>query len=222
MRIPSPRTPIAALAVGLTLLTGCGGGEEREAAAEETASASPSETPSESPTPTPTQATADGVAEIRDVVAAVEEAGSLQVEVSSDGTTQTLDVALRGPSADFLMDSPDGAIAQVDGEGFIRAADGWERIDPAQEETAMFGALIQAMGLFADPRTILANVDGAEETPGQGGGTAYELTAGGETATLSVGADGLPTRLVMMQEGSEFVLAYSRWGRVKVAAPQVG
>lgn len=217
MRIPSPRTPIAALAVGLTLLTGCGG-EDPEATAEGTTSASPSVSES----PTPTEPPADGVAQIRDVVAAVEEAGSLQVEVSSDGTTQTLDVALRGPSADFLMDSPDGAIAQVDGEGFIRAADGWERIDPAQEETAMFGALIQAMGLFADPRTILAGVDGAKETPGQGGGTTYELTAGGETATLSVGADGLPTRLVMMQEGSEFVLAYSRWGQVKVAAPQVG
>ncbi|GAB3248776.1 hypothetical protein GCM10027425_05490 [Alteromonas gracilis] len=221
MRIPSPRTPIAALAVGLTLLTGCGGGEDPEAAADETTSASPSV--SESPTPTErTAPAADGVAEIRDVVAAVEEAGSLQVEVSSDGTTQTLDVALRGPSADFLMDSPDGAIAQVDGEGFIRAADGWERIDPAQEETAMFGALIQAMGLFADPRTILAGVDGAEKTEGQSDGTTYELTAGGETATLSVDADGLPTRLVMMQEGSEFVLAYSRWGQVKVAAPQVG
>ncbi len=216
MRIPSPRTPIAALAVGLTLLTGCGGGEEPEAAAERTNSASPSDSDSSTPPP------ADGVAEIREIVTAVEETGSLQVEVSSDGTTQTLDVALRGPSADFLMDSPDGAIAQVDGEGFIRSADGWERIDPAQEETAMFGALIQAMALFADPRTILAGVSAAQEIEAEGGATAYELTAGAETATLTVDADGLPTRLVMMQEGSEFVLAYSRWGQVKVAAPQVG
>lgn len=215
MRIPSPRTPIAALAVGLTVLTGCAG-EEPEATPEETSSASPSASES------PTEPTADGVAEIREIVTAVEEAGSLQVEVSSDGTIQTLDVALRGPSADFLMDSPDGAIAQVGGEGFIRSADGWERIDPAQEETAMFGALIQAMALFADPRTILAGVSAAQEIEAEGGGTAYELTAGGETATLALGADGLPTRLVMMQEGSEFVLAYSRWGRVEVAAPQVG